>query len=64
MTFLENSISFLADLYKQLTYLAERETNIDFMDQLRADQLLWGYHPDKSIANARSTLQEIAVAIT
>jgi hypothetical protein len=44
--------------------LAERETNIDFMDQLRADQLLWGYHPDKSIANARSTLQEIAVAIT
>jgi len=48
LTFLENSISFLADLYKQLTYLAERETNIGFMDQLRADQLLWGYHPDKS----------------
>lgn len=43
--------SFWAHTFKQLTYLAERGTNIGFMDQLRADQLIWGYHPDKFFDN-------------
>lgn len=43
--------SFWVDTYKQLSYLAERGTNIGFMDQLRADQLIGGYHPDKFFDN-------------
>ena len=43
--------SFWVETYKQLSYLAERRTNIGFMDQLRADQLIGGYHPDKFFDN-------------
>jgi flavin-dependent dehydrogenase len=43
--------SFWVETYKQLSYLAERRINIGFMDQLRADQLIGGYHPDKFFDN-------------
>ncbi len=43
--------SFWVETYKQLSYLAERKKNIGFMDQLRADQLIGGYHPDKFFDN-------------
>ncbi|MGJ5672497.1 MAG: NAD(P)/FAD-dependent oxidoreductase [Nostochopsis sp.] len=47
----KNTTSFYSDVYKQLNYLAERGVNIGFMDQLRADQLIGGYHPDKFFDN-------------
>ncbi|WP_414517441.1 NAD(P)/FAD-dependent oxidoreductase [Nostoc sp. PCC 9305] len=51
LIFFKINSSFWAHTFKQLTCLAERGTNIGFMDQLRADQLIWGYHPDKFFDN-------------
>lgn len=51
LIFFKINSSFWLHTYKQLSYLAERRTNIGFMDQLRADQLIGGYHPDKFFDN-------------
>jgi flavin-dependent dehydrogenase len=51
LIFFKINSSFWVDTFKQLSYLAERKTNIGFMDQLRADQLIRGYHPDKFFDN-------------
>jgi flavin-dependent dehydrogenase len=51
LIFFKINSSFWMDTFKQLSYLAERRTNIGFMDQLRADQLIGGYHPDKFFDN-------------
>ncbi|MEH2252329.1 NAD(P)/FAD-dependent oxidoreductase [Nostoc sp.] len=51
LIFFKINSSFWVDTFKQLSYLAERKTNIGFMDQLRADQLIGGYHPDKFFDN-------------
>ncbi|MEA5506876.1 tryptophan halogenase [Halotia wernerae UHCC 0503] len=51
LIFFKINSSFWMDTFKQLSYLAERRTNIGLMDQLRADQLIGGYHPDKFFDN-------------
>jgi hypothetical protein len=51
LIFFKINSSFWMDTFKQLSYLAERGTNIGFMDQLRADQLIGSYHPDKFFDN-------------
>jgi len=51
LMFFNMNSNFWAETYKQLTYLAEQRKNIGFMDQLRADQLIGGYHPDKFFDN-------------
>ncbi|BAZ70622.1 hypothetical protein NIES4106_54170 (plasmid) [Fischerella sp. NIES-4106] len=51
LIFFKINSRFWLDTLQQLNYLAERGTNIGFMDQLRADQLIGGYHPDKFFDN-------------